>query len=65
MSLLNQTHLFHGGVDSSVDKVIIYGLENKGNVVRFPARETFLFPKAFRLLWENSLVTPAITRPRH
>lgn len=39
------TYLSYGGVDSSVDKVTIYGVDNGGNMFRFPARETFSFLK--------------------
>ena len=50
MSLLNLTCLSYRGVDISVDKVTNYGLDNRRNMFRFPAREPFLFPKAFRQL---------------
>ena len=54
------TYLSYGDVDSSVDEVTIYVLDNRRNVFRFPARETFLFPTAFRQLWANSVGTRGV-----
>jgi hypothetical protein len=57
ISVLSLTYLFYRDVDGSADKVTIYGLDNRENIFRFPARETFLFPKAFRQLGANSVGT--------